>query len=98
MDFDTIRYGKGQSNMRIIGLLTLLIPGIIGAIGIKLMRDSVFLIVKPPFSLLGDAAWVFVLQGAVGLILAMGGIGFVAGYVFYRDRKRGKVADRYQKK
>jgi len=32
------------------------------------------------------------------LILAMGGIGFVAGYVFYRDRKRGKVSDRYQKK
>ncbi|WP_313635689.1 DUF2627 family protein, partial [Exiguobacterium sp.] len=22
----------------------------------------------------------------------------VAGYVFYRDRKRGKVSDRYQKK
>ncbi|MCY1691871.1 DUF2627 family protein [Exiguobacterium acetylicum] len=84
--------------MRIIGLLSLLIPGIIGAIGIKLMRDSVFLIAQVPFKYLGDAGYVYVLQGIVGLILAMGGIGFVAGYVFYRDRKRGKVSDRYQKK
>ncbi|VWX33147.1 MULTISPECIES: DUF2627 family protein [Exiguobacterium] len=84
--------------MRIIGLLTLLIPGIIGAIGIKLMRDSVFLIAQFPFAYLGDSAYVYVLQGVVGLALAMGGIGFVAGYVFYRDKKRGKVSERYQKK
>jgi hypothetical protein len=82
--------------MRIIGLLSLFIPGIIGAIGIKLMRDSVFLKTQFPFRYLGDSAYVYVLQGFTGLVLAIGGIGFVAGYVFYRDRKRGKVSDRYQ--
>ncbi|EIJ78803.1 hypothetical protein PB1_14634 [Bacillus methanolicus PB1] len=75
---------------RIIALLILLIPGIFAAIGIKLMRDMVFGILQTPFPFL----W---LQFLAGLLLFLAGLGFVAGFILHRDRKRNKVQKRFQR-
>ena len=77
--------------IRLIALLILVIPGIFAAIGIKLMRDMLFGILQHPFPYL----W---LQFLVGLIFFVGGLGFIAGFIFYRDRKRNKVQKRFSKK
>ncbi|MBS4173407.1 DUF2627 domain-containing protein [Bacillus sp. FJAT-49736] len=74
--------------IRLIALLILLIPGALAAYGIKLMRDMLFGILQPPFPYL----W---LQFLVGFILFIAGLGFVAGFIFYRDRKRNKVQNRF---
>lgn len=75
---------------RIAALVVMLIPGFLAAFGIKLMRDMVFGRLQQPFSHL----W---LQFLVGFILFILGLGFVAGFVLHRDRKRNKVQDRFKK-
>ncbi|MGE6258960.1 DUF2627 domain-containing protein [Heyndrickxia sporothermodurans] len=77
--------------IRIIALLIMVIPGIFAALGIKLMRDMTFGVLQVPFPYL----W---LQFLVGLIFFLGGLGFIAGFIFYRDRKRNKVQKRFRKK
>jgi tetrahydromethanopterin S-methyltransferase subunit E len=77
--------------IRIIALVILLIPGFLAAYGIKLMRDMTFGILQSPFPYL----W---LQFLLGLLFFVGGLGFVAGFIFYRDRKRNKVQTRFQNK
>ncbi|MFC2948223.1 DUF2627 family protein [Virgibacillus sediminis] len=67
--------------VRIVAIAVLLIPGIIAAIGIKLMRDTLFDSVYPIFFLSS-------IQFVAGLILFIVGIGFIAGFVVHRDRKR----------
>lgn len=84
-------YGKGGDCMRFIALLILIVPGLLGVYGIKLLRDSFFLKTNAPFSWFDSLAAASMLQGTFGLLLAMGGIGFVAGYIFNRDKKTGKV-------
>ncbi|MRX73152.1 DUF2627 family protein [Bacillus lacus] len=76
---------------RITALLIMVIPGVLAAYGIKLMRDMLFGILQPPIPFL----W---LQFLIGLILFAGGLSFVAGFVFYRDKKRNKVQAKFQKK
>lgn len=68
----------------------MLIPGFIAALGIKLMRDMVFGILQFPFPHL----W---LQFIIGFIAFILGLGFVAGFILYRDRKRNKVQARFKK-
>ncbi|CAH2716331.1 MULTISPECIES: DUF2627 domain-containing protein [Neobacillus] len=75
---------------RIIALIILLIPGILAALGIKLMRDMTFGILQAPFPYL----W---LQFLIGLVFFIGGLGFVAGFIFHRDRKRNNVQARFKK-
>jgi hypothetical protein len=77
--------------IRIIALVILLIPGFLAAYGIKLMRDMTFGILQPPFPYL----W---LQFLLGLLFFVGGLGFVAGFILHRDRKRNKVQTRFQNK
>ncbi|WP_110111266.1 DUF2627 domain-containing protein [Bacillus sp. CGMCC 1.16541] len=77
--------------IRIIALLILLIPGALAGYGIKLMRDMVFGVLQPPFTSL------FV-QFSAGLLLFLAGLGFVAGFILHRDRKRNKVQARFQQK
>ncbi|MCI1590968.1 DUF2627 domain-containing protein [Heyndrickxia oleronia] len=77
--------------IRLFALIIMVIPGIIAAIGIKLMRDMLFGILQAPFPYL----W---LQFLIGFIFFLGGLGFIAGFVFYRDRKRNKVQKRFIKK
>ena len=75
---------------RLIAFMILFIPGAMAAYGIKLMRDMLFGILQPPFPLL----W---LQSLMGLLLTIGGISFIGGFIFYRDRKRNKVQNRFNK-
>lgn len=76
--------------IRIFALIILLIPGFLAAYGIKLMRDMVFGILQSPFPYL----W---LQFLAGMLLFLLGLGFVAGFILYRDRKRNKVQNRFKK-
>ncbi|RIW33627.1 DUF2627 domain-containing protein [Bacillus salacetis] len=74
---------------RLIALIIMLIPGVLAAWGIKLMRDMLFGILQPPF----PALW---MQFMAGLLFFLGGLGFIAGFVLHRDRKRNKVQDRFK--
>jgi hypothetical protein len=74
---------------RLIALIIMLIPGALAALGIKLMRDMLFGILQPPFY----ALW---LQFIAGLLFFLGGLGFIAGFILHRDRKRNKVQDRFK--
>ncbi|SES82510.1 Protein of unknown function [Oceanobacillus limi] len=67
--------------VRAIAFLFLLIPGIISAMGIKLMRDTLFNEFHPIFIYTG-------IQFTVGLILFLAGLVFITGFIVHRDRKR----------
>lgn len=75
--------------IRIFALVVLLIPGVLAAFGVKLLRDMVFGILITPFPFL----W---LQFLIGLIFFLAGVGFIAGFILHRDRKRNKVQSRFQ--
>lgn len=75
---------------RLIAFIVLLIPGIMAAYGIKLMRDTLFNKLLEPF----PALWLQFVLGAVFVVL---GIGFFAGFLLNRDRKKGTVSKRFQK-
>jgi uncharacterized membrane protein len=76
---------------RLLAFIVLLIPGLMAAGGIKLIRDTVFgkLIEPIPF------LW---LQLIIGVILLIVGLGFFAGFLLHRDRKNGKVQPKFAKK
>ncbi len=74
---------------RLIALVIMLIPGFMAAMGIKLMRDMLFGKLQPPI----PALW---LQFMIGLLFFVVGLSFVAGFIFYRDRKRNNVQDRFK--
>ncbi|MCT8138719.1 DUF2627 domain-containing protein [Anaerobacillus sp. CMMVII] len=75
---------------RFLALMILVIPGLLAGYGIKLMRDIFFKILHQPF----PSLW---LQFFSGLLFMIIGIGFIAGFVLYRDRKNNKVAPRFKK-
>ncbi|MCJ8006776.1 DUF2627 domain-containing protein [Lederbergia wuyishanensis] len=76
---------------RVIALLLLLIPGIISGYGIKLMRDMLFGKLQAPFPYL----WMQFLSGLIFFVL---GLGFIAGFILHRDRKRNQVQERFKLK
>ncbi|MEC2058742.1 DUF2627 domain-containing protein [Bacillus stercoris] len=76
---------------RLLALLILVIPGAISALGIKLMRDTLFGHAIKPFS----ALW---LQGLSGFIFFTIGLYVLAGFILYRDRKRNQVSPRFRKR
>ena len=69
---------------RFIAVLILVIPGILSAYGIKLMRDSLFNEFVPLFLHVS-------IQFIAGLILFIGGIAFIGGFIVHRDRKRQRL-------
>lgn len=75
---------------RMIALLILVLPGALAVVGVKLMRDSVFDILQPVFP------WLW-LQLVAGFLFFLFGVCFIGGWIFYRDRKRHYVADRFKK-
>lgn len=77
--------------IRLIALVIMVIPGILAAYGIKLMRDMLFGILQPPFPFL----W---LQFLAGLLFFLSGLAFIGGFILHRDRKRNKVQPRFAKK
>ncbi len=76
---------------RTLAFLVLLIPGLMAAGGIKLIRDTIFGILIGPIPFLG-------LQFILGIILLVLGLGFFAGFLLHRDRKNGKVQPRFANK
>ncbi|KIL49034.1 hypothetical protein KP77_22450 [Jeotgalibacillus alimentarius] len=76
---------------RIIALIILLIPGVIAAYGIKLMRDMFFGL---------QASWIpsLALQFLLGLLMFLAGLSFIGGFLLHRDRKKNKVQQRFIKK
>ncbi|MEG0385590.1 DUF2627 domain-containing protein [Solibacillus cecembensis] len=75
---------------RMVAFIILVIPAIMMAAGIKFMRDTLFGILISPFP------WLW-LQFIVGIIFFVAAFSFFAGFLLRRDRKRGKVAPRWQK-
>lgn len=76
---------------RFVAFIIMLIPGLMAAGGIKLMRDTLFGKIISPFPFL----W---LQFVAGILFFLIGFGFFAGFLLYRDRKKGKIAPRFTKK
>ncbi|KMK77008.1 DUF2627 domain-containing protein [Alkalihalobacillus pseudalcaliphilus] len=76
---------------RFIALVIMLIPVFIAGYGIKLMRDSFFQISNISFIPL---AFEFIL----GLVLFIAGVAFIGGFIFYRDKKNGKISPKFTKK
>ena len=75
---------------RMAAFIILLIPGLMAAAGIKFMRDTLFGVLISPFP------WIW-LQFVVGVLFFLFGFFFFAGFLLHRDRKKGKVAARWQK-
>lgn len=73
---------------RMAAFIVLLIPGLMAAGGIKLMRDSLYGIVF-------TYSW---LQFLIGFIMFALGLGFFAGFLLHRDRKKGRVQEKFIKK
>lgn len=74
---------------RILALIIMVTPGVIGALGIKLMRDALFYEIYP-------FLWNAGVQFIVGLILFIFGLAFIGGYIYHRDRKRN-LLNNYKK-
>lgn len=75
---------------RFIAILLLVIPGFAATYGFLTMKNAVFESFGPaPFP------W---LKFVIGLVLFILGIAFIAGWIFYRDRKRNYVAPRFREK
>ncbi|MFC4022842.1 DUF2627 domain-containing protein [Oceanobacillus longus] len=69
--------------VRFIAFLLLFIPGALAAFGIKLMRDTIFDDFYPIFFYAS-------IQFVFGLLLFIGSILFLGGFIVYRDRKKQK--------
>src|SRR5699024_1263267 len=67
--------------LRIIAVIILFIPGVIGAFGIKLMRDALFSDFYPIFFHIG-------IQFVIGFIMFIGGLAFIGGFLYIRDKKK----------
>ncbi|MBB6635501.1 DUF2627 family protein [Cohnella thailandensis] len=83
---------------RLIAILMLVIPGLAAAYGFLLMKDALF----DYFAQLGDVElntphfeW---LPFVLGFILFLLGVGFIGGWIFFRDRKHNYVASRFRPK
>ncbi len=75
---------------RILAVIVMFTPGVIGAFGIKLMRDALFVEVTPIF-------FNEMIQFIIGFILFAAGLAFIGGFIYHRDKKRQLVKKRSQK-
>ena len=88
---------------RFLAFIVLLIPGLIAAGGIKIMRDSLFgldIFSADQTDQANAAApllpiW---LQFIIGLLMLIAGLWFFAGFLLRRDRKNGRVQERFIQK
>lgn len=76
---------------RFTAALLLVIPGLTATYGFLAMKNAFF----NQFGTDGDFQWSKFLMG---FLLFGIGSAFIAGWVFYRDRKRGYVAPRFRRK
>ena len=78
---------------RLLAAVFLIIPGYIATRGFQLMKDTFF----NQFDAVGGDGVFHWFKFLLGLLLFLLGAGFIAGWIFFRDRKRGYVAKRYKK-
>ncbi|ANE49037.1 hypothetical protein SY83_19080 [Paenibacillus swuensis] len=82
---------------RFIAILILVIPGVLATFGFLHMKDAVFLF----FSQFGESGaepsfrWG---KFMLGFVEFAAGVGFIGGWIFFRDRKRNYVAPRFKVK
>ena len=81
---------------RFVAVLLLVIPGVAATYGFLLVKNAIF----DYFAGFGaerapDFGW---LRFLLGLALFLGGVAFIAGWIFFRDRKRNYVAPRFKPK
>ena len=83
---------------RLIAILLLVIPGVAAAYGFLLMKDSLF----DYFADLGSVdlatphfAW---LKFLIGFVLFLLGVSFIAGWIFFRDKKHNYLQSRFRPK
>lgn len=69
---------------RILALIIIVTPGVIAALGIKLMRDALFYEIYPFLMSAG-------IQFVVGLILFIAGLAFIGGFLYRRDQRRNLI-------
>jgi len=72
---------------RLIAVILIVLPGVIGAFGIKLMRDALF------------SEILFInggIQFIIGFVLFAGGLAFIGGFIYHRDKKR-QLLNQYKK-
>lgn len=74
---------------RSIALVIMIIPGILGIYGWKLMRDTIMDTLEPEIAFFH---WGYFILGLSLFILA---IVFIGGFIFYRDKKRKLVQKRF---
>lgn len=83
---------------RLIAIIMLVIPSLMATYGFLLMKNAVFQYIadhgndqlsNPSFG------WLSLIGG---FILFAIGIGFIGGWIFFRDRKRNYVSSRFKKK
>lgn len=75
---------------RMIAFIIMLIPAIMAGVGIKFMRDTLF------SKLISPIPWLW-LQFVLGVIFFVIGLGFFAGFLLHRDRKNGRVSQKFQR-
>ncbi|MBY7143417.1 DUF2627 domain-containing protein [Virgibacillus sp. NKC19-3] len=76
--------------IRIIAVSLLFIPGILAAYGIKLMRDALFHEFNPIFFHAG-------IQFFIGIVLLVGGIWFIGGFLVHRDKKKNLIQKKHKR-
>ncbi|MBO8170383.1 MAG: DUF2627 domain-containing protein [Bacillaceae bacterium] len=77
---------------RIIAVLILVIPGAVSMYGVKIMRDVIFEAVGPNA---GSFLW---LKFAAGFVFFLGGLAFIAGFLYNREKKLGRLQKKLQRK
>ncbi len=82
---------------RFIAVLLLVLPGWLATAGFLKMKDSLFdwFAQQDPAQTQHGFDWLLFL---IGLIMFIAGVGFIAGWTFYRDRKRNYVSPRFREK
>ena len=75
---------------KLIAVILLVIPGLLATYGFLLVKNALF-------DALGNEPlpWLRLL---LGLLLFAGGVGFIGGWIFNRDRKRNYVSPRFREK
>jgi TRAP-type C4-dicarboxylate transport system permease small subunit len=77
-----------RSPIRFVALLILVIPGALGVYGWTLMRNSFFTLLEPDIRF----QWLYFFSGLFLFVLALL---FIGGFIFYRDKKRKRVQNRF---
>lgn len=83
---------------RLIAILLLVVPGIAAAYGFLLMKDALF----DYFAQFGNVnlpdPHFDLLSFLLGFVLFIVGVGFIGGWIFFRDRKHNYVSSRFRAK